>query len=372
MLRDGEMQARSVAMEGGVVSRGPLPEVDLRGYLVLPGIVDLAAGPLRRGRSGVESAVRGLDSAAASFGITTVWSAQGWSWAGGACDPRVAEAVAQAVASHRSRSGTDLRLQILCDIHMMDTRGRLLAAAREHQIDQVIFADRLSGLLARSELRREELCRQAALRGMSPEAHLEGLRSLFKRHRETPRFLCHLAEVFDGLGVIYGSLADADGETREMYSMIGARLCLKPQVRAAAALARAVGDPVVLSARDVVGGPGAEPGFRPLDAIQAGLCTALCSDGGFEALVPAVFTAAEQGGLGLAAAWALISRNPAEIMRLPDRGDLEYGRRADLVVINAASRRVEATLSAGRLTYLTGEAANRFRGAPAALEHAAQ
>lgn len=372
MLRDGELQSRSVAIEQGVITRGPLPEVDLRGYLILPGIVDLSARPLRLTLSDVEDALRGLDRAAASFGVTTVWSAQDWSWAGGTSEPRVAEAVARAMARDRDRGGTDLRLQILCEVHMMEFRERLLTMVRDQRVDLVVFADSLTGLVGRAELRRDEICRQAALRGVSPEMHLQALRALSKRHRETPRFLCHLAEEFDRLGVIYGSLADGDGETREMYSMIGARLCLKPQGRTAAALARAVGDPVVLSAREVVARPGAEAGLRPLDALRAGLCTAICSDGGFDALVPAAFAAAEQGGLGLPAAWALISRNPADIMRLPDRGVLDPGRRADLVVVDAASRRVEATICAGRLTYLTGEAANRFLGTPAALEHAAQ
>jgi alpha-D-ribose 1-methylphosphonate 5-triphosphate diphosphatase len=254
----------------------------------------------------------------------------------------------------------------------MDFRDRLLDVVRTTGVDLVVFADTLNGLVSRAESRWDELCRQAALRGISTDLHLDTLRALSKRDREIPRFLCHLSEQFDSLGVIYGSLSDGDGETREVYSMMGARLCLKPRVRAAAALARAVGDPVVLSARDVVARPGTEQGMRPIDMIRAGLCTAICSDGGFDALVPAAFAAAERGGLGLPAAWALVSRNPADIMRLPDRGVLDHGRRADLVIVDAASRRVEATIAAGRLTYLTGEAANRFMGAPAALEHAAQ
>ncbi len=372
VLRDGHMQTRSVAIADGVITKGPLPEVNLRGYLILPGIIDLAAQPLRLGMSKPEAALRGLDRAAARHGVTTLWSAQDWSWAGGNAAPRVAMQVARAMAAQRGRTGTDLRMRMLCDVHMIDTLEQVLETVRAERVDQVIFKDGLNSLLAQSELRQEEICRQAALNGTSPGAHLEALRALAKRHRDVPRFLCQLAEAFDRRGVIYGSLGDPDGETREMYSMIGAKLCLKPKVRAAAALARAVGDPVVLAARDVAGKPAGSIGLCAMSAIKAGQCTALASDGGFEALGQAAFAVADRGGLGLPEAWNLVSRNPAEIMRLPDRGVIDYGRRADLVVVDAATRRVEATIAAGRLTYLTGEAENRFRGAPAALEHAAE
>lgn len=372
VLRDGQMQARSVAIENGVISKGPLPEVNLRGYLILPGIVDLAARPLRLSLSDPADAVRGLDRAAASFGITTLWSAQDWSWAGGSAAPHIARRVAQTVAEQRTQTGSDLRTRLICDVHMMDTLDQLSETVRAAGVDQVIFADGLTPLLSQTELRREEICRQAALAGLTPDLHLETLRALSKRQREVPRFLCQLAEAFDRRGVIYGSLSDSDGETREMYSMIGAKLCLKPRVRAAAALARAVGDPVVLAARDVAPKPPGAIGLCAMTAIREGQCTALASDGGFDALGQAAFAVADRGGLGLPEAWNLVSKNPAEIMRLPDRGVIDYGRRADLVVVDAATRRVEATIAAGRLTYLTGEAANRFLGAPAALDHAAE
>lgn len=56
----------------------------------------------------------------------------------------------------------------------------------------------------------------------------------------------------------------------------------------------------------------------------------------------------------------MISTKPAEILRLTDRGVIDYGRRADLVVINKETRVVEATICAGRLTYVAGGAAQRF------------
>jgi alpha-D-ribose 1-methylphosphonate 5-triphosphate diphosphatase len=68
----------------------------------------------------------------------------------------------------------------------------------------------------------------------------------------------------------------------------------------------------------------------------------------------------------------MISTKPAEILRLPDRGRLTPGLRADLVVVNAQTRAIEATIAAGRLTYLAGEAGRRFLSQPQALRMAAE
>jgi alpha-D-ribose 1-methylphosphonate 5-triphosphate diphosphatase len=59
----------------------------------------------------------------------------------------------------------------------------------------------------------------------------------------------------------------------------------------------------------------------------------------------------------------MISTRPAEILRLPDRGVIDYGRRADLAVVNAETRVVEATICEGRIAHLAGEAAQRFLSA---------
>jgi alpha-D-ribose 1-methylphosphonate 5-triphosphate diphosphatase len=71
----------------------------------------------------------------------------------------------------------------------------------------------------------------------------------------------------------------------------------------------------------------------------------------------------DDGILDLPAAWALISSRPADILHLHDRGVIAPGKRADLCVVNAQTQRIEATLVAGRLTHLTGAAAQRFLGA---------
>ncbi|WP_407943290.1 hypothetical protein [Mangrovicoccus ximenensis] len=50
ILRDGALQERSIAIAEGRITKGPLPAVDMSGYLILPGVIDMmAARPARRG-----------------------------------------------------------------------------------------------------------------------------------------------------------------------------------------------------------------------------------------------------------------------------------------------------------------------------------
>ena len=41
ILKDNELQDRSLSIEDGCISKGPLTAVDMDGYFILPGIIDL-------------------------------------------------------------------------------------------------------------------------------------------------------------------------------------------------------------------------------------------------------------------------------------------------------------------------------------------
>ena len=379
VLRDGMMQDRSVAIEGGVISKGPLPEVDLTGYLVLPGIIDLHGDAFERHIAPrpsapfpIETGLHATDRDAAANGVTTAWLAQSWSWEGGHRSPDMAEDMMESLAALRPQMMTDLRLQLRVETHTVDTADRLLAAVRRFGVDYVVFNNHLDEAVSLAQARPVELALWAAKSGRTPEAQMALVEATRKQSTQVPRYLCRLAEAFDTLGVQYGSHDDPDGETRERFSMIGARICEFPTARSAAALARAVNDPVLMGAPNVVRGGSQSGNIAAVDLIRRGLCDALVSDYYYPALSRAAFRLVDDGVMDLPAAWAMISTRPAEIMHLSDRGVIDYGKRADLCVVNATTRQVEATLVAGRLTHLTGEAARRFLGGKAGLTLAAE
>lgn len=370
VLRDGRIAPGAIGFAEGRLTDRPLPEVDLSGYLVLPGIVDLHGDAFERHIAPrpsapfpIPSGLAATDRDAAANGVTTAWLAQGWSWEGGHRAPDFARAVLRALEAYRPRALTDLRVQIRCETHTVDTADALLDAVAAHGIDYVVFNNHIEDARATATARPGVFAEWAARAGRTPEAHLEALAAARRSAPEVPRYLCRLADRFDALGVTYGSHDDADGETRARFSMIGARLCEFPTSRAAAALAQAVGDPVLMGAPNVVRGGSQASHVAAIDLIADGLCDALVSDYHYPALAAAAFRLADEGLRDLAGAWAMISEVPARLLRLADRGRIAPGLRADLVVIHRETRAIEATIAGGRIAHLAGGAADRVLAA---------
>jgi alpha-D-ribose 1-methylphosphonate 5-triphosphate diphosphatase len=90
--------------------------------------------------------------------------------------------------------------------------------------------------------------------------------------------------------------------------------------------------------------------------IGRGFCTVLASDYYYPAPLIAAFRLAADGVKPLAEAWAYVAENPARAAALTDRGTLEAGRRADVILVDAGDPRhpaVVATIANGRLVHLT-------------------
>ena len=319
ILRDGQFQRRSLAVARGRITKGPLPEVDLTGYLVLPGIVDLHVSTAAAPR--VED-LPAIKARLAAEGVTT-----GWLSVSAKPATRISQ-VLEALAN--IRGGIDLRAKLmLAPDARMDPD--LLRQLEEQRLD---FA-----------------CFQAVTRRPGSDAASGAL---------FPRSLCQMAETFDALGIPYGSLGDADAETREYYRMLGARLSEQPRGRAAAATARAMNDPVTAAAGDLRPDSAIGDAVNTARLLAEGLCDALVSNGVPGAMASAAWLLAGGALDGLPRAWDLISRRPAEIIGLTDRGVLDHGKRADLVIVDAATREISATMAKGRLCFATPDVAERF------------
>lgn len=379
VLQDGMLSETPLCIENGMITEGAGPTLDLSGYLVMPGIIDLhgdafehhmaprpsAPFPLRTG-------LVGTDRDAAANGVTTAWMAQSWSWEGGHRSPDYAEAFLAAHAAYRPQMQTDLRVQIRCETHTIDTEARLLAAIDRFGIDYVIFNNHLDEAVQLAAARPDEIMLWAKKSGRSPEEHMALVHSAKARDADVPRYLCRLATAFDRIGVTYGSHDDPDGGTRERYSMIGAKVCEFPTSMSAAIVARTWGDPVLMGAPNVVRRGSQSGNIAASFLIAEGACDALVSDYYYPALAQSAFALSDAGMLSLPAAWAMISTAPARIMGLSDRGALAPGKRADLVIIDEDTRQIEGTMVAGRWTHLCGAVAGRLSQSFSALSVAAE
>ena len=146
-------------------------------------------------------------------------------------------------------------------------------------------------------------------------------------------------------------------EARAGFRAQGAGICEFPMTEAVGLAARACGEAVVMGAPNVVRG-GSHMGWgSAAPAAEAGVCTVLASDYYYPCMGQAAFALAARGVMDLPAAWALVSANPAEAARMPDRGVLAVGRRADVVLVDQAggSPQVVATVARGRVAWLGAE-----------------
>ena len=362
-LHDGPLSFADGVIVADRVGR----EVDLRGCLVLPGIVDPHGDGFERHLAQRRGAMKQMDAGLiaceaelAANGITTAYLAQFVSWEGGMRGPDFADRVFRAIRAAKGQLVTDLRAQLRFETHLLDHYEALPGKLEDWDVGYVIFNDHLPhDRLAEGKLPRR-LNGQALKAGRSPEKHHAYMRELHAQGALVPAALDDLCAQLGAAGVRMGSHDDATPETRAAWRARGAHVAEFPETLAAAEAAHLAGDVVLMGAPNVVRGGSHNGNLSAIDLIAMGYCDALASDYHYPSPRRAALMLAEAGVLNLAAAWGLVSAGPARVLGLEDRGVLAPGKRADLVVLEAESGRVAATFAGGRVSYMAGDLAERF------------
>ncbi|WP_294609970.1 alpha-D-ribose 1-methylphosphonate 5-triphosphate diphosphatase [Roseovarius sp.] len=370
VLRPEGISDQPLAISGGVIGDAPVGrEVDLSGFLVLPGIVDVHGDGFERHlaprRGAMKDLGQGLVAAEAELaanGITTATLAQFYSWEGGMRGPEFAERVFEGIARMQGRVVTDLRAQLRFEMAMLDDYAAVAEMVARHDIGYVVFNDHLPHEALDKGKRPPRLHGQALRIGRNPEKHLEFIQGLHAAMGEVPAALERLSADLVARGVRLGSHDDRRADQRRAARARGVAIAEFPETLEAAEEARAGGDAVIMGAPNVVRGGSHNGNVSAIELVAMGMVDALASDYHYPSLKRAAFLLADGGVCDLAGAWALVSSGPARILGLADRGALCPGLRADLVVLEASSRKVMASMAAGRISYLSGEAAARFIG----------
>jgi alpha-D-ribose 1-methylphosphonate 5-triphosphate diphosphatase len=338
---------------------------DARGLLVLPGIIDLHGDAFERQvqpRPGVDFpmdlAIAETEAQLLANGITTAFHGVTLSWEPGLRSARAWTALLAALAKHRPRQLCDMRVHLRWEAFNLDALDLALGAIAEGAVHLLAFNDHTPSIL-RKMADPVTGAKYSDRAGMNLEAFRTLATGIGARAAEVPAAADRIAAAARAAGIPMASHDDVSPESRAAFRAEGARISDFPMNEPTARAATEAGDWVVMGSPNVVRG-GSHMGWASAARMaEAGLCQILTSDYFYPALLRAAFILGEGGGL--AELWDLISANPAAAAGLHDRGRIEPGRRADLVVVAAdPAPHVVATIAGGGIAYLSAEGASRL------------
>lgn len=369
LLPDGTLEEAVVHIGGGRIAEctagvdRSVPQVDGRGLLLLPGIVDLHGDAFEHTlmpRSGVRFpvglALAEVDRQLLANGITTAFHGITWSWEPGLRGRDTVVEVIDAVEAMAPRLGCDTRVHLRHELHNLDAEEEILQWLAEGRIGLLALNDHLEMIQGRLA-RAEKVSQYAERSGLDAGAYRKLVERVAAR---TPQVAGSVARLCRAAVAARLPVASHDDETPGMrlhYRTLGAAICEFPCNAETAREAVAAGESVVLGSPNVLRGRSHDGRLSARDAIASGLCTALASDYYYPALPSAPFYLSELGLCDFATAWRLVSAGPARAAGLTDRGSLAPGQRADLLLVDARdvlAPRVTATFVAGRMVQAQG------------------
>jgi alpha-D-ribose 1-methylphosphonate 5-triphosphate diphosphatase len=334
LIEDGH-----IAEIGGAV-RGR--EVDADGALVLPGVIDLHGDAFERQimpRPGVhfpmDLALRDTDAQMIANGITTAYHGVTYSWEPGLRGADSTRVLKAAIEEARPHLTVDTRFHLRHETHNLPAEDEVSDWLREGTVDLLAFNDHSDMVLDRILKKGKSTATYTGRTGLSHDAFMDLLHEVVARKPDVSDSIARLAKIAHENGIPIASHDDSTPQARRDYHALNVRIAEFPMNTLTAETAVALGDPVICGAPNVVRGGShlGAGGILAAAEVREGRCSILVSDYYYPALMQAPFRLASDGDVGFEAAWRLISSNPAEAVGLSDRGALEPGARADLVVV---------------------------------------
>jgi alpha-D-ribose 1-methylphosphonate 5-triphosphate diphosphatase len=248
-------------------------------------------------------------------------------------------------ALHRAGEAGTLKVEHLlhlrCEVsdpHVVDLFEPLCG---EPNLKLVSFMDHTPGQRQWRDLERYRVFHRTRTGASEEEFQALIERRIDEQVRYADRHRRRLLELIDGRVVTLASHDDSTAEHVEQAIAEGMAISEFPTTRAAADAARARGMSVLMGAPNVILGGSHSGNVSALELARAGLLDALSSDYVPVSLLHAAFKLADDIQLPLPNAVAMVTRNPAAMIGLADRGAIAPGLRADLIRV----RRTGATPS---------------------------
>lgn len=345
----------------GSTGRRASVNIDARGLLVLPGIVDIHGDAFERQmmpRPGVDFpvdvALIDSDRQLIANGITTAFHGVTWSWEPGLRGPENAHALVDAVETLRPRLACDTRIHLRHETFNLDAEETIVGWIKTKRISLLAYNDHMS-LTVLNPAKPEKRARMAERTGLSLEEFDRLVDKVAGRTDDVPASIARLATMSNAAGIPMLSHDDETPEQRRRFRALGVRVAEFPVTEDTAREAASAGEFTVFGAPNVVRGGSHTGWIGATDMVRKGLCTILASDYYYPAMILAAFRLLAEGVLPLPRAWDLISAAPAAAAGLNDRGRLSVGQRADIALVDATQilrPRIVAVIAAGKLVHV--------------------
>ncbi|MDR3523612.1 MAG: alpha-D-ribose 1-methylphosphonate 5-triphosphate diphosphatase [Acetobacteraceae bacterium] len=366
VLRDGALAVGELAIDAGRIAdqADHAREIDATGLLVLPGIVDIHGDAFERQmqpRPHVEFnpvfALAETERQLLACGITTAYHGVTLSWEPGL---RSVDAWRGMLAAMAARDWVcDMRIHLRWEAFNLDALDQAVADIMAGRVHMLAFNDHTASIV-RKLAKPAEGAKYADRAGMKLEAFTALAHRVAARADEVPAGLGRIAMAARAMQLPMASHDDDSIDKRQHFHALGADICEFPITEAVGQYAADEGQFVVMGSPNVVRG-GSHLGWASAaDLAERGICRVLSSDYFYPCLLEAPFVIADRGKMDFAAAWALVSANPARAAMLQDRGELAEGRRADVILVDPTTRNAVATFAGGRLAHLSAEGARRL------------
>ena len=365
VLLDGVFQKTPFSFENGIITDQARTEVNLDGFWVLPGIIDIHGDGFERHLNprpsasfNMELGLRSADRELSCNGITTAYFAQAYSWEGGYKSPSYAKDLLKALHSYRKHSFTDIRAQIRYEILMCEPTSELIRLIDLYKIDYLVYNNHIP---VAQQLWRdfpERIETWATKSNRTGSQLMEEVNHLAKSMSISKERLLKLSNQLSKFDIKTGSHDDSNKDERTYYNSLGATICEFPTSMATAQYAKNIGNTIVMGAPNIVRGGSQSGGIAAVDLVKVELCDALVSDYYYPAMSGSIWSLHDNKIMNFAKAWSLISSGPAKVMNLKTKGKLELGYCADFIILDPVSRTIEATFCRGKPTYLGGKLAN--------------
>lgn len=347
VLAEDVLTNASLYIENGLISAinpdivpDQVQTIDAQGKTVMPGMIDLHCDALEKEveprpnvHFPIDFACAQADKRNAGAGITTVYHALSFANEElGVRNNQFAKEIAEAVHQFQPHALVDNRVHCRYEItdpiglpilmELMEKQSMHLVSLMDHTPGQGQFKDLAAykAYFGKSYQKSDaELDQFIAQKQQQAEGAMERVEQLVK--------MAHAQ------GISVASHDDDCKERVDTMTALGVDISEFPINMETAEYARAKGMKTIMGAPNILRGKSQSGSMRALDAVNAGVCDCLCADYSPATLIMAVFKLAEVSELTLAQAIKLVTKNPAEAAKLHDRGVIEVGKRADIIMI---------------------------------------